>query len=171
MTVSVHSISVPVFVHMLKSLDHILVQAAKHTDEKKIDPTVLLGCRLSPSMFNLTRQVQVTCDFAKNTTARLAGVEIPAMADVETSFEELRARIARTIAFVESIKPEQINGAEDRDITFPVRGQSMTLKGLVYLQNFGMPNFYFHHVAAYAILRHNGVDLSKGDYLGWNQTS
>lgn len=166
MTISMYSASVPSFVAMLNALDAVLAKAAAHAEAKNIDPSVLLGSRLFPDMFPLSRQVQIACDFAKGTTARLAGMEVPVYEDNEKTFADLRVRIAKTLAFVTSLKPGQIDGSEERQVTLKVGGESMTFKGEPYLVGFALPNFYFHLTAAYAILRHNGVELGKRDYLG-----
>jgi hypothetical protein len=166
MTLSMYQASVPVFTQMLGSLSATLTKAEAHATAKKIDPSVLLGARLFPDMFALTRQVQLTCDFAKNTTARLAGQDPPKWEDKESSFAELQARIGRTLEFLKGFKPGQIDGAEERDVTIPIGGNPTTFKGQRYLVNFALPNLYFHLTTAYAILRHNGVELGKRDYLG-----
>jgi hypothetical protein len=161
-----YQISVPVLVRMLGNLSTILGKAAAYVEAKKIDPRALLDARLAPDMFTLTRQVQVACDLAKGGAARLAGVEIPAFADTESSFAELQARTQKTIEFLNTLRAEQIDGSEDRDITMPIRDQSLHFKGLAYLMNFVMPNFYFHMTTAYALLRHNGLEIGKRDFLG-----
>lgn len=158
--------SVPVFVRMLNNLAEILKKAAAHAETKKIDPAVLLQTRLYPDMFALARQVQIATDTAKGCAARLAGVEPPRYEDKESSFPELLARIEKTIAYAKSIKPDQIDGSEDRPIVLKVRDQSINFTGLAYLLNFALPNFYFHVATAYDLLRHNGVELGKQDFLG-----
>lgn len=168
MSISMYQASVPSLLQTLNALSKILVKAETDAAERKIDPAVLLGYRLAPDMFNLIRQVQVASDFGKNTTARLAGQEPPKYEDTEKTIGELKARIAKTIAFVESFKPAAIDGSEGREITIPVGGQPKTFKGQDYLVNFALPNFYFHATAAYAILRHCGVKLGKRDFLNWN---
>lgn len=153
---------------MLKGLSNliaILDTAAQHAAEKKFEPSVLLNARLYPDMFAFTRQVQIVTDQAKGGAARLAGIPVPKYEDAETTIDELKARISKTIDFLNTIRPEQMQGAEMRDITVPLR-QPLHMKGLRYLQSFVLPNFYFHATAAYAILRHNGVPLGKGDFLG-----
>jgi uncharacterized protein len=166
MTISMYQASVPVFVRMLTNLSAILDKAVHHAAQRKIEPSVLLGTRLFPDMFPLLRQVQLTADFAKGTAARLAGVEVPKFPDTETSFEDLKARIAKTIDFVKSFKPGQIDGSEEREITIPIGGQPHSFKGQAYLLHQAMPNFYFHAAATYAILRHCGVEVGKRDFLG-----
>jgi hypothetical protein len=157
--------SAPCFVTMLRSLDSILGKAKAHAVAKKIEPSVLLTARLFPDMLAFVRQVQIASDHAKGAVGRLAGVELPKYEDNEQTFEELRARIAKTIAFIESVKPAQVNGSEERDITLKVGGKDTTFKGQPYLVGFALPNFYFHLVTAYNILRHNGIEIGKRDYL------
>jgi len=160
--------AVPSFLRQLAALDVILDKAAAHAAARKIDPAVLLATRLFPDMFALTRQVQLTCDFAKNTVGRLTG-EPPKFPDEEKSFDELKARIAKTIDYVTSFKPDEIDATADKDVTFPIGPQqTMTLKGAAYLVGFALPNFYFHATTAYDILRHCGVELGKRDFLGRN---
>ena len=165
MSISMYQASVPQFLQMLASLSAILDKAAAHAAARKIDASVFLSARLYPDMFPFVRQVQVAADFAKNTSGRLAGVELPKFPDTETSFDELKARIAKTVAFLRSLKPQAIDGSEGKEITFPVAGQPMTLKGQPYVVDFALPNFDFHLTAAYAILRHNGVELGKKDFV------
>ncbi|WP_437590909.1 DUF1993 domain-containing protein [Sorangium sp. So ce1000] len=166
MTISMYQASVPVFVKMLGNLSAILTKAQAYAEAKKIEPRVLLDARLAPDMFSLTRQVQIATDTAKGCGARLAAVDVPKYEDNEASFEELQARLAKTIAFLNTLRPEQIDGSEDRDVTIPTRDQPMRFKGLPYLLGFAQPNLYFHVTTAYAILRHNGLDIGKLDYLG-----
>jgi hypothetical protein len=161
-----YQISIPVFTHVLNSLSNILNKGAAHAEAKKIDPTVFINDRLAPDMFPLSRQVQIATDAVKGCAARLANVEIPSFADTETSFPELQERVAKTLAFIKTITPEQVNGSEDREVTLKVRGNDIQLKGLAYLNHFALPNMYFHVTATYAILRHNGVELGKMDFLG-----
>lgn len=166
MTLSMYEASTPRFVGMLQSLSAILDKARAHAVARKVDPSVFLTARLFPDMFPLLRQVQIAADHAKGAVARLAGVEVPIFADTEQSFEELQARLARTIAFIESIGAGQIEGSEERDIAFTIGGHDLKFKGLSYLFGFAWPNFYFHVVTAYNILRHNGVDIGKRDFMG-----
>ena len=166
MTISMYQASVPVFVQLLKAMSAVLDKAEAHCTTKKTDPSVMLQTRLIVDMFPLARQVQIACDFAKGITARLAGVEVPAWEDNEKTIPELKARIAKTIAYVQGFKPEQIDGSEERDIQLKVGGNPMTFKGQPYLLNFAMPNFYFHTTAADSIRRANGVDIGKRDYIG-----
>jgi len=166
MTITVHQASVPVFAQGLKGLKGVLAKAAAHVETRKLDPDALLKARLFPDMFPLLRQVQIATDFAKGCAARLAGQEAPAWDDVETSFDELIARVDRAIAYVEGLDPAGFEGAEDRDITLTRRGETSVVKGLAYLQAQAQPNFFFHLTTAYAILRKNGVEIGKRDYLG-----
>jgi hypothetical protein len=166
MSLSMYDTSVPVFIRMLGNLAAILRKGATSAEARSIDPVVLTGARLAPDMLPLTRQVQIACDAAKGGAARLAGVEIPAHADVEVSFPELQARIDATIAFLNTVKPEQLEDAETRSITLKVQGADLVLPGQMFLLNFVMPNFYFHISTAYDILRHNGVSIGKRDLLG-----
>ena len=165
MPLSMYQASVPVFRQMLSSLSAILGKAAAHAEAKKIDPAVLVNARLFPDMYPLSKQVLIACDFAKGTTARLAGAEPPSFADTESTLPELKARIAKTLAFVDSLKSEQIDGSEERDISLKIGGNLMQFKGQYYLVQFGLPNFFVHVTTAYAILRHNGVELGKRDYM------
>ena len=166
MAISMYRASVPVFVQILNALSGVLKKAAAHAEAKKIDPAALLTARLYPDMFALTKQVQIACDFAKGCAARLAGVEIPKYEDNEASFADLEARIAKTIAFLDTLKPAQIDGTEDKAISLTIGGQAMNFDGLTYLLNFTLPNFYFHLTTAYDLLRHNGVELGKRDFMG-----
>lgn len=166
MAISMYQASVPVLVRMLGNLSTILTKAVAYAEARKIEPRVLLDARLAPDMLSLTRQVQIATDVAKGCGGRLAGVDVPKYEDNESSFDELQARVARTIAFLNGLRPEQIDGSEDRDVTIPTRNQPLTFKGQPYLLYFVLPNFYFHVTTAYAILRHNGLDIGKMDYLG-----
>lgn len=166
MTISMYQASAPRFVNMLKNLNRILEKAEAHVEAKKIGPSVLPNARLFPDMFPLIRQVQIACDHAKGAMARLAGIENPKFEDTEQSFTELKQRIARTIAFVESVSAAQIDGSEERDIAVTAGGHDFRFKGMQYLLGYAQPNFYFHLVTAYNILRHNGVEVGKGDYIG-----
>ena len=158
--------SVPVFTQYLTSLSALLTKAASHAEAKKIDPLVLTGARIAPDMFPLQRQVQIATDHAKGACARLAGIEVPSFADTETTFPELQARIAKTLEFVKSLKPAQFEGSAERDVTLTIAGQKITWKGNIYLNHFALPNFYFHATTTYAILRHNGVEVGKRDFMG-----
>jgi|HubBroStandDraft_6_1064221.scaffolds.fasta_scaffold12202_5 hypothetical protein len=167
MALTMSQASVPVFVIGLNALSAVLDKAEAHAAAKKIDPAVLPASRLAPDMFSLTRQVQTACDLAKKGTARLAGVEAPAYEDNETTIEQLKARVAKTVAYLKSLDGKAIDASADREITFPLGPTNKGhMKGSDYLNHFVLPNFYFHLTAAYAILRHCGVDIGKLDYLG-----
>lgn len=166
MAISMYQASVPVFERMLVNLRGILEKGAAHAQARKFDPAVLVQARLYPDMFPLSRQVQIASDNAKGCAARLAGVEIPKYEDTESSFPELTARIDKTLAFLKTLKPGQIDGSEERPVTLQLRTGALEFKGQAYLLNFALPNFLFHVTTAYAILRHNGVELGKPDFLG-----
>ncbi len=165
MSLSLYEISAPEIARILGNLKVILQKAAAHAEAKKIDPSVLLQSRLYPDMFPLLKQVQVASDNAKG-SARLAGVDAPAFEDNETTFDQLQARLDKTIAFLGTLKPEQFEGAEDRKIEIKYPGITLDFTGLSFFNKFVMPNIYFHTTTVYAILRHNGVELGKGDFLG-----
>ena len=165
MKVSMHALSAEVFVNALGNLSWILEKAAASATQRKIEPAVLLGARLAPDMLPLTRQVQIACDLAKNSVARLAASEPPRFEDTETSIEQLRARIARTIDFLKSVPAGALEGAETRDVRVPAGERTLEFKGLDYLQRWAIPNVFFHFTTAYDILRHNGVELGKRDFL------
>ncbi len=166
MSLSMYQASAPRFVNTLNNLSAILDKGAAHATALKIDPTVLTAARLYPDMFPLSRQVQIACDTAKGAVARLAGVPIPSHEDTERTFDELKARVAKTVDFVQGVLPGQIDGTEGRDVTLKLGQREVTWKGAQYLFGFALPNFYFHVTAAYAILRHNGVPVGKQDYIG-----
>ena len=166
MAISMYQASAPAFDKMLGNLGAILGKAATWAEGRKIDPAVLLTARLAPDMFPLTRQVQIACDFAKGTCARLAGVEPPKYEDNEASFADLQARIARTRQYVSTLKAAQIDGSEERPIKFKAGSRELDFKGQAYLTAFALPNFFFHYTMAYAILRHNGLELTKPDFIG-----
>ncbi|HVN98834.1 MAG TPA: DUF1993 family protein [Steroidobacteraceae bacterium] len=166
MTISMYQATVPVFDRNLNNLAAILAKAAAWAETRKIDPAVLLASRLAPDMFALSRQLQIACDFAKGTCARLAGVEVPKYEDNEASFADFQARIARTRQFINTLQAVQIDGSEDRPIHIKAGPRELSFKGLPYLVNYALPNFFFHYTTAYAILRHNGLDLSKPDFIG-----
>lgn len=166
MAISMYQASVPVFIDTLQSLAAILRKAVAFAEAKKIDPSVLITMRLSPDMLPLSGQVQLASDNSKGPAARLAGIERPAYEDNETTFDELQARIAKTIAFLKSIEPGQIDGSDDRRIELSVRGKNLVFRGQAYLLHFALPNFFFHVTMAYAILRHAGVEVGKLDFLG-----
>jgi uncharacterized protein len=158
--------SIPVFIRVLGNLSAILGKAAAHAEAKQIDQAIFINSRLAPDMFPLSRQVQIATDMVKGCAARLAGLEVPSYEDTEITFADLQARIAKTVTFLQSVSAEQINGSEDRTITLKVRGKEVSFFGQFYLLNFVLPNFYFHITATYAILRHNGVEIGKMDFLG-----
>ena len=162
--IGMYDASATLFIRQLNGLATCLDKAQAHCDAKKIDPNALLGARLYPDMFSFTRQVQIACDHAKGAMARLAGQEVPAYPDNEASFAELKARVAKTVDFVKSVGA-QVNGAEDRKVTVQMRAGPVEFTGLSYLQNSALPNFFFHVTTAYDILRHNGLDLGKKDFL------
>lgn len=166
MTISMYETSVPVFVRVLRNMSAVLDKAAAHAAARKIDESVFIHARLAPDMFALPRQVQIATDIAKGGAARLAGTEVPRWEDNETSFAELQARLAKAIDFVQGFGAAQIDGSEERDITFRLAGQDAHFKGLRYLLDFVLPNLYFHATTTYAILRHNGVEVGKMDFLG-----
>ena len=166
MSLSMYQASVPVFIRALGNLASILKKAAAHADQHKIDPAVLLASRLYPNMFPLSKQIQIATDMAKGAVARLAGVDRPVHADTETSFDEFDKRIESTLAFLNSIKPEQIDGSEEKSITLTMHGKDFPFVGQPYLLHYAIPNVFFHTTTAYDILRHNGVELSKQDFIG-----
>jgi hypothetical protein len=167
MTTSMYTTSIPVFKQMLGGLADVLRKAEAHAEAKKIDPNALLQARLFPDMFNLLRQVQVASDFAKGVAARLAGVDVPKVEDKETTFAELQARITTVLAFMDSLNPSQFADAATREIiTQAGTPKEKRFTGQSYLLNYGLPHFFFHTTTAYAILRHNGVEVGKKDYIG-----
>ncbi len=162
-----YSASVPVFKQMLVSLQAILLKAETHATEKKIEPEVFLQARLFPDMFPLTRQVQIAADFAKSVSARLAGVDVPSFEDNEKTFAELQQRITTTITFIEELSPAQFETSQKREIVLrPGTPKEKKFLGQAYLLNYGLPQFFFHTTTTYDILRHNGVDIGKRDYMG-----
>ena len=158
--------SAPRFANILRNLSAIIEKAEAHCAAKKIEPTALTSYRLFPDMFPLTRQVQIACDTAKGAVARLAGVEIPKHEDTEQTLPELKARIAKTLDFVQSIPAAKIDGSEDREVVMKMRAGDVKFTGLQYLLGHAYPNFYFHVTTAYNILRANGVDIGKRDFIG-----
>jgi uncharacterized protein len=166
MTISMYETLIPVAIHKLGNLSAILQKAADHAKAKKIDESVFINARLFPDMFPLSRQVQIACDAAKAGAARLAEIEIPSFADTEQNFSELQTRIEKTIQFLQSIKPNQIDGKEELKISYNQHGRDHNYVGFPYLVNYVLPNIYFHITTTYAILRHNGVEIGKKDYLG-----
>src|SRR2546422_7253143 len=166
MIISMYQASTPRFVNALKNLSAILDKAQAHAEANKIEPTVLTNCRLFPNMFPMKRQVQIACDTAKGAVARLAGVEIPKHEDTEQTFAELKSRIAKTLDFIESVGAGKIDGSDDKEIVLQMRSGERRYKGMQYLLGAAYPNFYFHVTTAYNILRHNGVEIGKSDFLG-----
>ena len=158
--------SIPVFIHNLNNLSSLLKKADDYAEAKKIDPSVLLNARLYPDMFPLVRQVQITVDTIKGSSARLAEIEIPSFEDNDTSFADLQEKISKTIKFLQTIKSEQIDGKEELKISYTQHGKDRNFIGLPYLLNWALPNLYFHITTTYAILRHNGLEIGKRDYLG-----
>ncbi len=163
--VSMHAVSAPVFVRNLKNLSAMLAKAEQQAKAKSYDPSVLLNARLAPDMFPLTKQVQIATDHAKGCVARLTGHQIEASEDSETTFAELQARIKKVLGIVESYKPEAFEGSEAREIAIKIPNMELKFSGLDYVNQWAMPNFYFHTTMAYAILRHNGIELGKRDFL------
>lgn len=166
MSLSMYQASIPPFIRLLNHLSNILDKAAAHAEAKKFDPSVLVQARLAPDMFPLARQVQITTDGVKGFAARMADVENPVFEDTESTLPELKERVAKTIKFLESFKPEQIDGTEAKEISITMRGKTTNYIGQPYLLTYVIPNFYFHLTTTYAILRHNGVDIGKRDFLG-----
>jgi hypothetical protein len=159
--------SVPAFLQILGSLTGILTKAEAHCKAKNIQPDVLLGARLYPDMLPLSKQIQLACDFATKGCARLTQSEVPSTPDTEKTFDELKARLGKTADYVKAFKPAQFDGADARDVTFPAGpDKTMTVKGQQFLSHFALPNFYFHAATAHDILRHNGVEIGKRDFLG-----
>jgi hypothetical protein len=166
MSISMYQASVPVLTRSLGNLVRLLEKGAAHAEAKKIDPAVLVNSRLYPDMFALARQVQIATDMAKGCAARLAAVEPPKYEDKEASFEDLIARVQKTIDYLKTFKPERIDGSETRDVVLKSPRGDMNFKGLAYLQGFVLPNVYFHVTTTYNILRHNGVEIGKMDFIG-----
>ena len=166
MAISMHQVSLPVFVKHLNGLAGCMKKAQALYAEKKYDETTLLSYRFYPDMFSFTRQVQAATDHAKNCTALLAGVEAPKYEDNEKSLAELIARVEKTVSWLNTVKPEQIDGTEGKAVTVKMRDRELNFKGLELLLNRSLPNFYFHATTAYDILRHNGVEIGKRDFMG-----
>jgi hypothetical protein len=165
MAMTMYAASVPVFQHMLRNLSHILDKGEASAQARKFDPAVLLTARLAPDMLPFTRQVLIACDAAKNGLARISGVEAPKFEDNEVTFADLKARIQKTQDYLAQVPAGAMDGTEEKEITFPVGPRTLTMKGQAYLTTWVLPNFFFHVTTAYAILRHNGVELGKSDYL------
>jgi len=166
MNISMYNASIPVLIRMLGNLDAIIDKAIAHTAARKIDEAAFVEARLFPDMFTFARQIRVATDMAKGAGARLAGLDIPRFEDNERTFAELKARLTKAIDFLKTIKPEQIDGSEDKPISLTVAGNALNFKGLDYLNHWVLPNFYFHVTTAYNLLRHGGVEIGKTDYLG-----
>ena len=166
MAMSMYQASVPVFRRALGGLSTVLDKAAAHCEANKLEQAVVLELRLFPDMFPLVRQVQIACDTAKGAVARLAGVDIPKHEDTEQTFSDLKARIAKTLDFVESSSAQRIEGSEDKEVVLKMREREVKFNGMQYLLGHAYPNFYFHVTTAYAILRHNGVEIGKRDFIG-----
>ena len=166
MSLSMHSASVPIFVRTLGNLLGWLDKPEAHAAAKKFDANVLLSMRLAPDMLPFTKQIQIACDAAKFGVARLAGVEAPKFEDTEATMAELRERVRKTIDYVQSVPADKVDGSDERQVNVPRRDGTLTLAGEAYLKHYVLPNFFFHVTTAYALLRHNGVDLGKADYLG-----
>jgi len=166
MTLSMYQASAPVFIRTLEAMKRILEKAAAHAEARKIDPSALITARLYPDMLPLARQVQIASDFARATCARLAGAEPLAFEDKETTFPELIDRIDRTVAYVKTFDAARIDGSEEREIVRPLRGQPHRFTGQGFLMQFALPNFFFHATTMYDILRHNGLEIGKADFIG-----
>lgn len=166
MSISLYDFSISIMSRGLSNLSSILDKAAAYAESKKIDPVVLAQARLYPDMYPLARQVQIACDTAKGAAARLAGIEIPKHEDTEATLAELKQRVAKTLNFLKTVTPEQLQGAESRAIELKTPNGSLNFTGQSYVTHFVLPNFYFHESMAYALLRHNGVEIGKMDFLG-----
>ncbi|HTU64482.1 MAG TPA: DUF1993 domain-containing protein [Steroidobacteraceae bacterium] len=166
MKISMYAMSHDVFKKALTQLLLIMEKGVANAKARNFDPAVLVSSRLAPDMLPFVKQIQLTSDFAKNSMARLAGVDPPKFEDNETTIDELFARVRKTIEYIDSVSAASLEGSEDRDIKIPLRDRTVEFKGLAFLQNWALPNFFFHHVTAYNLLRHNGVDIGKKDYLG-----
>ena len=164
---SFYDATVPAFQQILGALSGILTKAEAHCTAKNIQPDVLLGARLYPDMLPLSRQIQLACDFAGKSSARLAHIDVPTTSDTEKTFEELQQRIAKTLDYLKTFKPEQFEGSDRKDVTFPAGpNASLTLKGQEFVNRIAFPNFFFHATTAHGIMRHNGVEIGKRDFLG-----
>ena len=166
MAISMYQNSIPVFIHMLGNLSAILKKGEEFAKAKGFEPEVLVNSRLAPDMFPLSRQVQIACDIARRCIGRLAGLELSPIEDKEKSFADLQARIDTTITFLKTVKPEQVDGSEQKPIVVEIPGNKLNFNGAGFLTTFSLPNLYFHITTTYNILRHNGVELGKRDYLG-----
>jgi hypothetical protein len=166
MKISMHAMSYDVFKRALSQLQHVMEKAVANAKARNFEPSVLVSARLAPDMLPFARQVQLTSDFAKNSMARLAGIDPPKFEDTETTMDELFARVKKTIEFIDSVPAAALEGSETRDIKIALRDRTVEFKGLEFLKHWALPNFFFHHVTAYNLLRHNGVDIGKKDFLG-----
>jgi uncharacterized protein len=166
MSLTLYQAAVPSFIRHLTALEALIDKAILYAEEKKFDPVALLEARLYPDMYNFIRQVQTATDQAKGGAARAAGIEVPKYDDTEKTLRELKARLAKTIAFLQSIKPERFEGRDDAEVSFPVGPSTRSMKARDYLINFAIPHFYFHCTTAYDILRHNGLAIGKRDFFG-----
>jgi len=166
MKISMHAMSHDVFKKALTQLLHLMEKGVANAKARSFDPNVFVGLRLAPDMLPFSKQIQLTSDFAKNSMARLAGIEAPKFEDNETTLDELVARVKKTLEYIGTVPAAAFEGSEDRDIKIPLRDRTVEFKGLPFLQNWALPNFFFHYVTAYNILRHNGVDIGKRDFLG-----
>jgi hypothetical protein len=172
MPITLSSASLPIFKTTLTNLDHCLAKAQANATARKFDPNVLVGVRLAPDMLPFAAQIRIACDAAKLAVARIGGLEAPKFEDNEATFDDLRQRIAKTQAWLATVPSDALDGREEVDITFPVgRDKTRTMKGEAYLKHWALPNFFFHVTTAYALLRHNGVDLGKADYLAGPQAA
>jgi uncharacterized protein len=166
MKISMYAMSHDVFKKALTQLLHVMEKGVANAKARGYETSVLVGSRLAPDMLPFAKQIQLTSDFAKNSMARLAGVDPPKFEDIETTMDELFARVRKTLEYIDTLPAASFDGSEDRDIKIPLRDRTVEFKGLEFLQKWALPNFYFHHVTAYNLLRHNGVDIGKKDFLG-----
>jgi hypothetical protein len=166
MKISMYAMSSDVFKRALTQLLHVMEKGAANAKARNFDTSVLVNARLAPDMLSFAKQVQLTSDFAKNSMARLAAVDPPKFEDNETTMDELVARVKKTLDYIGTVPANALEGSETRDIKIPLRDRTLEFKGLEFLQNWALPNFFFHHVTAYNLLRHNGVDIGKRDFLG-----
>ncbi len=166
MPISMYEASIPVFTHVLGNLTAILEKGQAHARDRGFDPAVLVGARLAPDMFPLSRQVQIATDVVKGFAARMTGAQPPNWPDTESTFDELIARVGKAVDYLGTVEPSSLSGTWDKTISFAIRGEPVSFQGLAYLQKFVLPNLFFHTSMTYAILRHNGVELGKRDFLG-----
>ena len=166
MKISMYALSHDVFKKSLGQLQHVMEKGIANAKARSFDTSVLVGARLAPDMLPFSKQIQLTSDFAKNSMARLAGIDPPKFEDNETTMEELLARVKKTLEYIDTVPATALEGSETRDIRIPLRDRTVEFKGLQFLQHWALPNFFFHHVTAYNVLRHNGVDVGKRDFLG-----